>query len=446
MPIHPGTPSRLDICVVGSGYVGLVTGSCLAELGHRVVCVDSDPKKLRALKAGRVPIYEPGLEKLFRRNIREGRLSFAAAVAEGLNPRGRRSQVVFIAVGTPPRPDGSADLSGVEKVAEEVAKHMRDYTVIVDKSTVPVETGEWVSKTVQRFNRREVPYDVVSNPEFLSEGSAVNDFLKPDRIVLGVSSPRAEAVMRSLYGAIKAPILVTDVKSAELIKHASNSFLATKISYINAVAALCEKVGADVNLVAQGMGLDRRIGPLFLRAGLGFGGFCFPKDLEAFYWLSRQKGYDFQLLRAVKEINEHQKTWIMRKIEENLWNLEGKTVAMLGLSFKPHTDDMRFAPSVDIARALKERRVRVRAYDPVAMPRARVLSEFRGAIFCRSAAEALRGADALALVTEWPEFKDLDLGRARRSMRTALILDGRNLYDPKAARDLGFIYCGVGRP
>jgi len=318
--------------------------------------------------------------------------------------------------------------------------------VLVDKSTVPVETGEWVSKTVARFNKHNTPYDVVSNPEFLAEGTAVGDFLKPDRVVFGVTSPRAEAVMRKVYAGIKAPILVTDVKSAELIKHASNSFLATKISYINAVAAICEKVGADVTLVAKGMGLDHRIGNSFLRPGLGFGGFCFPKDLEAFYWLSRQKGYDFQLLKTVKDVNEFAKTWVLRKVEENLWNLEGKTVALLGLAFKPNTDDMRFAPAVDIARMLQDRKVNLRVYDPVAMPNARALPVFKGARFCRDAYDCVKGADAAALVAEWPEFRDLDFTRLRRLMRIPLLLDGRNFYDPALARRAGLTYCSVGRP
>lgn len=436
----------LDLCVVGAGYVGLVTGACLAEVGHRVVCVDSDPKKLKSLKAGKVPIHEPGLEELFRKHVRSGRLAFVASVEEGLKFKGRRAAVVFIAVGTPPRHDGSADLSAVEAVAETVAKHMDSYTVIVDKSTVPVETGEWVSRTVQRFNKSGTAYDVVSNPEFLSEGSAVKDFLHPDRVVLGTASKRAEAVMRAVYAPLKTTILATDVKSAELIKHASNSFLATKISYINAVSALCEKVGADVKLVAQGMGLDRRIGPMFLNAGIGFGGFCFPKDLEAFYWISKQKGYDFQLLKAVKEVNEHQKGWVARKIEEKLWNLEGKTVALLGLAFKPDTDDMRFAPSLDVAAQLRGRGVRLRAFDPVAAARAKVLPEFKGVYFARDEYDAVKGADALAVVTEWPRFKALDLKRLKRAMRTPVLLDGRNVFDPAAARAAGFEYAGVGRP
>lgn len=437
---------KYNICVVGTGYVGLVTGTCLAELGHHVVCVDSDPKKLASLRAGKIPIYEPGIEKLFAASVKAGRLEFASAVKQGMFFKGRRAQVVFIAVGTPPRADGSADLSAVETVAEEVAFSLKDYTVVVDKSTVPVETGEWVSRTIARFNKKGVPYDVVSNPEFLSEGTAVKDFLHPDRIVLGCTSSRAENVMREVYAPINAPVLATDVKSAELIKHASNSFLAAKISFINAVSVLCEKVGADISLVAQGMGMDRRIGPLFLRPGIGFGGFCFPKDLEAFYWISKQKGYDFSLLKAVKEINEFQKTWVLRKVEEKLWNLEGKTLALLGLAFKPHTDDMRFAPSVDIVSALKARRVRVRAYDPVSMARAKALPEMKGVTFCRDAYDCVKGADAVALVTEWPEFKTLDLKKVHKAMRNPLILDGRNLYDPQTVRRAGFDYASVGRP
>ena len=439
--------ARKNVCVVGSGYVGLVTGACLAEIGHRVVCVDSDKKKLAALKAGKVPIYEPGLDELFKKNRKNGRLHFASSVKEGMDHKGHRADAIFIAVGTPPRGDGSADLSAVEKVAEEIAANLEGYAVIIDKSTVPVETGEWVAKTVKRFNKRGVDYDVVSNPEFLSEGTAVKDFLSPDRVVFGVASARAEKVMRELYAPIKGTtVVVTDVKSAELIKHASNSFLATKISYINAVAILCEKVGADVTQVAYGMGLDRRIGPMFLRAGIGFGGFCFPKDLEAFYWIAKQKGYDFSLLKSVREINDLQKAWVMRKVEEQLWNLEGKTLALLGLAFKPHTDDMRFAPAVDIVRMLHERKVKVRATDPVSMERAKAVPELKGVTFCKDAYECVKGADGVAIVTEWPQFKALDWARVKKLARHPLIIDVRNLLDPAAMRKLGFTYCGVGRP
>ncbi|MBI5245285.1 MAG: UDP-glucose/GDP-mannose dehydrogenase family protein [Elusimicrobia bacterium] len=433
-----------DLCVVGCGYVGLVTGAALAELGHRIVCVDSDKAKIRALRAGRCPIYEPGLAPMLRRNRKAGRLVFTHSIAEGVNYRGRRALVVFIAVGTPPRPDGSADLFFVEAVAAEIAKAMKGYTVIVDKSTVPVETGEWVRKTIDRVNRGRVPYDVVSNPEFLAEGSAVEDTLHPDRIVIGVSSPRAEQILREVYAPIRAPVLVTDLKSAELIKHASNSFLATKISFINAVSRLCEAVGADVELVAKGMGLDRRIGSRVLRAGLGFGGFCFPKDLEAFHWISRQKGYDFKLLETVSEINDTQKDWVLRKVEGELWNLEGKRVAVLGLAFKPNTDDLRFAPSLDIIARLKERRVKVAAFDPVAAPKAKKL--LKGVEFARDPYAAAKGADCLVVATEWPQFMKLDFSRIHSLMRTPVILDGRNCLDAAALRKLGFVVRQVGRP
>jgi len=433
-----------DLCVVGCGYVGLVTGTCLAELGHRVVCVDSDKAKVQMLKKGRSPIYEPGLEPMIRRNLKAGRLAFTGSIAEGMHPKGRRAAVVFIAVGTPPRQDGSADLSYVEAVTTEIAHAMKDYTVIVDKSTVPVETGDRVSKTIARVNRKGVPYDVVSNPEFLAEGTAVEDTLRPDRIVIGVASARAEQIVREVYAPIKAPVLVTDVKSAEIIKHASNSLLATKISFINAVSRVCEAVGADVEMVAKGMGLDRRIGPNFLKAGLGFGGFCFPKDLEAFYWISKQKGYDFKILKAVIEVNETQRDWLLRKVEEDLWNLEGKKVAVLGLAFKPNTDDLRYAPSLFIISKLLERKVKVSAFDPVAMTKAR--GAVKGVELAKDPYAAAKGADCLALVTEWPEFTKLDFKRIHGLMRTPVILDGRNCLDAAALRKLGFVVRQVGRP
>lgn len=432
-----------NICVVGTGYVGLVTGACLAEIGHTVVCVDSDKTKISMLKKGRIPIYEPGLDKLVKENAKKGRLSFSNSIAEGMRRKGQAAQVVFIAVGTPPRSDGSADLSFIEDVASEVAVNMKEYTVIVEKSTVPVETGERVRKTVERNNRNGVAFDIASNPEFLREGSAVGDFLKPDRVVVGTGSKRAAEVMKGVYGPLNAPILITDVKSSELIKHASNSFLAMKISFINAVAFLCDKTGANVEDVAKGMGMDKRIGASFLRAGIGFGGFCFPKDLEAFYWISKQKGYDFNLLRAVKEINEEAKLWMVSKAEEELWNLGGKTIAVLGLAFKPDTDDMRFAPSVDIIRNLQERGAKITAYDPVAMPHAAKL--LKDVKLCKTPYEALKDADCLALVTEWAEFGKLDFDKVAELMKHPIILDGRNFYDPVRMRDLGFVYRSVGR-
>jgi len=433
----------VNICVVGTGYVGLVTGACLAEAGHRVVCVDSDKKKISMLKRGKIPIYEPGLAEVVGRNAKAGRLFFTGSVEEGMRHGGRHAEAIFIAVGTPPRSDGSADLSFVEHVASQVARAMEGYTAIIEKSTVPVETGEWVKKTVTRLAKPGIPFDVVSNPEFLREGSAVDDFLRPDRVVVGTSSARAAELMRAIYAPLKCPVLVTDVKSAELIKHASNSFLAAKISFINAVANICERTGANVEDVAKGMGMDKRIGASFLKAGIGFGGFCFPKDLEAFYWISRQKGYDFSMLRAVKEVNEEQKLWLVRRAEEELWNLGGKTVALLGLAFKPETDDMRFAPSIDIIAALKERGAKVKVYDPVAMANAKEI--ISGVQFCKSALECVRDADCLALVTEWAEFKNLDMKKVHSLMRHPLLLDGRNLYDAQAMRRLGFAYKSVGR-
>ena len=433
-----------NICVVGTGYVGLVTGTCLAEIGHRVVCVDSNKSKIRYLNAGKCPIYEPGLPELLKKNRKAGRIAFVDSIKDGIQHKGRRAQVVFIAVGTPPRPDGSADLSAIEAVAADVAKRMTDYTIFVDKSTVPVETGEWVKKTIERINKRGVPYDIASNPEFLAEGSAVKDFMNPDRVVLGVSSKRAEKVLREIYAPLKGPILATDVKSAELIKHASNSFLATKISFINAVSRLCEKVGADVTDVAKGMGLDKRIGPSFLRPGIGFGGFCFPKDLEAFYWICNKKGYDFKLLQEVQAINKDQKQWALEQVSELLWNLGGKKIALWGLAFKPNTDDMRFAPSLDIVEGLKEHKVKIAAHDPVSMDNAKKV--LKGLTFAKDPYAAAKGADCLILVTEWPQYKDLDLEKVRKSMRTPVFLDGRNLYDPAKMRKLGFDYRSVGRP
>jgi len=329
-----------NVCVIGTGYVGLVTGACLSELGHKVICVDNDISKIALLKKNKIPIYEPGLEEIVKKNTKNKRLSFTAKIKEGVE----KSEIIFIAVGTPPRDDGSADLSYVEIVAREIAENMNTYKLIVDKSTVPVETGERGEMTIKRNIKKNIDFDVASNPEFLREGSAVYDTFNPDRIVVGVKTKKAETLLKELYSPIKAPVLVTDIKSAEIIKHASNSFLAMKISYINAVANICEKTGADIVKVAEGIGMDSRIGKSFLNAGIGFGGFCFPKDLEAFYWISKKVGFDFKLLKEVKEINEYQRALLLKKIEEAVWNLKGKTIGILGLAFKPETDDMRFAP------------------------------------------------------------------------------------------------------
>ncbi|OGR41186.1 MAG: UDP-glucose 6-dehydrogenase [Elusimicrobia bacterium GWA2_61_42] len=436
---------KVNICMVGAGYVGLVSGACLAELGHRVVCVDNDPAKIKLLEKGVMPIYEDDLERVVKKNVKAGRLHFANSVKEGMHHDGHRAEAVFIAVGTPPREDGSADLSAIEKVSEDVAKNMTDYTVVVEKSTVPVATCDWISKTMKRNNKNHLPFDVASNPEFLREGTAVWDFLKPDRVVVGVASKQAEELMRRVYKPMKgAPIVITSVKSAELIKHASNSFLSTKISFINAVANVCEKTGANVEDVARGMGLDKRIGASFLKAGIGFGGFCFPKDLEAFYWLSAQVGYDFALLKNVKDINEGQKMWLVRKLEEELWNLEGKTIALLGLAFKPETDDMRFAPSIDIVRELLKRGAKVRGYDPISQENAKKC--IKGIYFAKDAYDCVKDADCVALVTEWKEFGKLDQKKLLAAVKHPIMVDGRNLYEPAKMRGLGWTYKSVGRP
>jgi len=427
------------ICVIGTGYVGLVTGACLSELGHSVICVDNDKRKIDLLNKNHIPIYEPGLEEIVKSNTKKKRLSFTTELKEAV----KKSEIIFIAVGTPPREDGSADLSFVEAVAAEVARNMDGYRLIVDKSTVPVETGEWVELTIKRNLKKDIPFDVASNPEFLREGSAVHDTFNPDRIVIGVKSKRAEEILKDVYASIKAPVLVTDIKSAEIIKHASNSFLATKISFINAVSNICEKVGADITKVAEGMGMDKRIGRSFLNAGIGFGGFCFPKDLEAFLWISRKVGYEFGLLNDVKEINENQKKLLVKKIEDTLWNLKNKTVGILGLAFKPDTDDMRFAPSIDIIQMLQRMGAKVKAYDPAAMARAKPL--LKGVTFKKNPYEVAKGSDCLVIITEWDEFKNLDLKKIKKLLKHPIIIDGRNIFDPEAMKANGFTYKCIGR-
>lgn len=427
------------LCVIGTGYVGLVTGACMSELGHSVICVDNDKNKIMGLKKFKMPIYEKGLKELVVANVRRGRLSFVTDIAAAV----RKSEVIFIAVGTPPRDDGSADLSHVEKVARDVARAMTSYKLIVDKSTVPVETGDRVEETVRRNLKKNIPFDVASNPEFLREGSAVEDTFKADRIVVGVKSERAEKILREIYAPIKAPMLVTDIKSAEIIKHASNSFLAAKISFMNGVANICERVGADVKKVAEGVGMDRRIGKDFLNAGIGFGGFCFPKDVEAFMWISGKLGYDFPMLRAIKEINETQKSIFVKKIEDALWIVKDKTIGVLGLSFKPDTDDMRFAPSIDIIKALQAEGARIKAYDPVAMSKSREV--LKNVTYCKDPYETAKGSDCLIILTEWDEFARLDLARVKKLLRHPIIIDGRNIFEPSKMKKLGFVYKGVGR-
>lgn len=429
----------MKVGIIGSGYVGLVTGACLAHLGNQVMCVDNDHKKIETLKKGKVPIYEPGLEELIRNCVKKSQLHFSASIAEAV----RKCEVLFICVSTPPKESGEADLSSVENVARVIAENLTEYRLIVEKSTVPVQTGEWVYKTIKENAPRRSFFDVASNPEFLREGSAVHDFLNPDRIILGVSSKRAEKIMRKLYEPLLAKILVTDLKSAELIKHASNSFLAMKISFINVVARICEAVGGDVGQVAEGMGLDPRIGPSFLKAGIGFGGFCFPKDLSAFMSISEDIGIPFNLLKEVLEINDEQKKFFLKKVENGVWNFKGKTLAVLGLSFKPDTDDIRFAPSLDIVGSLLKEGVSIQAYDPQAVERFKRL--FPEVTYTSDAYQALKGADAMLLITEWNEFKTLDFNRVKKLMRQPVIFDGRNLFDPAPLKKLGFRYYGIGR-
>ncbi len=430
----------MNICVIGSGYVGLVTGSCFADLGNDVICVDNNKSKVAALKKGVIPIYEPGLEELVKRNVKEGRLSFTEHLKEGV----KKSEVIFVCVPTPPKDNGDADMTYVEHVAKEIALSMPSYRLIVEKSTVPVNTGEWVEHTINVFNKRKIKFDVASNPEFLKEGSAIEDFMNPDRVVVGVKSKRAADILTELYKPLKAPMVVTDIKSAEIIKHASNSFLATKISFINSVANICDKVGADVVDVARGMGLDKRISKDFLSAGIGFGGSCFPKDLAAFVHIAEKTGYDFGILKEVQRVNKYQKRSVIKKIEELLWNLPKKTVGVLGLSFKPGTDDLREAPSIEIIEMLLKEGVRVKAFDPVAMVKAKELLG-KGVTFCKDAHQVAKDSDCLLVVTEWNEFKELDFKKIKKLMRQPIIIDGRNIYDPKEMKKLGFKYIGIGR-
>lgn len=429
----------MNISIIGSGYVGLVTGACFAELGNKVICADNDVKKISGLKKGLVPIYEPGLKELISYNLKNKRLKFTLSIGEAV----KASEVIFIAVGTPTLENGEADLTGVEKVCRSIAQHMDGYRLIVEKSTVPVETGAWVKKTIATYVKKGHKFDVVSNPEFLREGSAINDFTHPDRIVIGAESPKARKIMTNLYQPLNRPILVTNIKSAELIKHASNAFLATKISFINALSRICDQVGADVKEVAQGMGLDSRIGRHFLHAGIGYGGSCFPKDLEAFITISQKLGYDFQILKAVRDANEEQRSFVLQKIKDALWILKDKTIAVLGLAFKPNTDDLRNSPSIGLIRELLREGARVRVYDPKAMAKAKEI--LKDVVFCKDPYQASRGTDCLIIATEWNEFKELDFLKLKKTLKRQLIVDGRNIYEPGPLKDLGFTYIGVGR-
>jgi UDPglucose 6-dehydrogenase len=428
--------------MVGTGYVGLVTGACLADFGMNVVCVDKDAEKVAGLQNGRIPIYEPGLEEIVAKNERAGRLRFTTDLRSGIE----QSLVIFIAVGTPPRLDGSPDLTFVRQVAEAVAEHMNGYKVVVTKSTVPTGTGKMIESIIRSRNARH-EFSVASNPEFLREGSAIADFLRPDRIVIGASDARAIEVMKEIYSPlflIETPFVITDVASAELIKYASNGFLAVKISFINEIARLCELMEADVHAVSRGMGLDRRIGSQFLHPGPGFGGSCFPKDTAAAADLARQQGYTFRIIEATIRVNAETKARMIEKIAAAAGPLEGKTAAVLGLSFKPETDDIRESPAVAVVEDLLKAGARVRAFDPAAMDNARaILPEV---YYARDAYDCAAGADFVVLATEWNEFRALDLERLGKALKGRTLIDLRNVYEPSEMRGSGWKYAGVGRP
>lgn len=429
-----------NLAFIGAGYVGLVSGTCLAEIGHNVILVDNNKSKVDKLEKGVIPIFEPGLEELVKKNVAAKRLSFTTSLKDAVDA----SEVIFIAVNTPPLPDGKADLSYVAGAAREIAEVAEEYKVVVDKSTVPVQTGERVAETIKRYNKRKIDFDVVSNPEFLREGSAIEDFLCPDRIVVGVDNQRAEKIMREIYEPVDAPFIVTDVKSAEIIKHASNSFLAMKISFANALARICELSGASIDQVVEGMGKDKRIGHHFLRAGIGYGGSCFPKDVSAFITIADDLGYNFGLLKEVSKINELAKELFLQKIEQALWVTRGKKIALWGLAFKPNTDDMRNAPSIDIVKKLNHDGAKLYAYDPESTETAKeVLGD--AVTYCKDKYEAIENADALVIITDWEEFQKTDWDKIRKSLNSPIIIDGRNMFKPQEMEKLGFVYHSVGR-
>jgi UDPglucose 6-dehydrogenase len=428
------------ICVVGVGYVGLVTGACFADLGNQVICLDIAAERIDKLARGEMPIYEPGLEEIVSRNVSAGRLAFTTEYPKAVTG----AHFIFIAVNTPPSPDGEADLQYVRTAAESISQVLADYAIIVNKSTVPVGTGDAVAEILQAHGKKVgTDFDIVSNPEFLAEGSAVLDFMQPDRVVLGGTNPEAAEKVAQLYLPLRCAIMTTDLRTAEMIKYASNAFLATRVSFINEIATICEKVGADVKEVAAGMGMDRRIGRAFLNAGIGYGGSCFPKDVKALTWMAEINGCHPQLLRSVMEINRDMRLQVLVKLRELTGSVRGKTIGLLGLAFKPNTDDVREAASLEIIRLLQKEGARIRAYDPVAMTSAR--STLKDVTFCSDAYSTAEGTDALVLVTEWNEFKQLDMARIAASMKQKNLVDGRNIYEPDQIRELGFQYRGVGR-
>ena len=432
----------MHIGIIGTGYVGLVTGACFAEFGVYVTCVDKDKKKIKALKDGYIPFFEPRLEEFVQRNIKEGRLTFSTDIIDAV----RSSLVIFIAVGTPPRGDGSADLKYVEEVAKEIASNLDGYRVIVTKSTVPVGTVDRIRKIISKHRKEQVDFDIVSNPEFLREGSAVEDFMRPNRVVIGANSTQAVSIMKDIYKPlylIETPFVITNIESAELIKYASNSFLATKISFINEIANLCEKVGADVHMVAKGMGLDQRINPKFLHPGPGYGGSCLPKDTNALLKMAEEHGVELGIVDATIRANERQWESMTRKITEAMGSLKDKTIAILGLSFKPNTDDIREAPSLNIIKKLLEQKAKIRAYDPVSMKSTQ--SIFPGIKYCKDSYDAVKGANALVIVTEWNQFRNLELDKLKRLLKEPYFFDLRNIYEPQKLKDKGFKYYCVGR-
>jgi len=429
------------ICVIGTGYVGLVTGTCFSDMGHRVTCLDINEKRIEKLNNGIMPIYEPGLKQIVDQNVDAGRLNFTTSYQEALED----AEFAFIAVGTPSSVDGDADMQYVKMAAETIASHLDHPIIIVNKSTVPVGTGDWVSEIIKDMNGGKTPpFSVVSNPEFLREGSAVNDFMEPDRVVLGSTNREAAGKVADLYEALRAPIMITDLRTAEMIKYASNAFLATRISFINEIANICESLGADVKEVARGMGMDKRIGPSFLDAGLGWGGSCFPKDVKALAHMAETRGSHPQLLQAVMDINQNQRKRAVQKVEKALGGLKGKTIGLLGLSFKPNTDDTRDAPALDIARMLLKSGAVVQAFDPQAMEVSK--KEIPQLQLRKKPYETAEAVDALILATEWNEFKSLDFERIKANMKGNVILDGRNIWDGTELYEMGFTYFGMGVP
>jgi len=429
--------------VVGVGYVGLVTGACFAEFGIRVTCVDNDQQKIKGLQQGKIPIYEPGLEEIVAKNVKENRLFFTDNLEEGV----RHSLVIFIAVGTPSDSQGKADLRYVKEVAQAIGRTMDGYKLVVTKSTVPVGTGKIIHSLIRKSQKEKLPFDIVSNPEFLREGSAIEDFMRPNRVVIGAESDQAVAIMKDLYSPlylIETPFVITTVETAEMIKYASNAFLATKISFINEMANLCEKVGADVHLVAKGMGLDQRIGSKFLHPGPGFGGSCFPKDTSALAQLADSLGYDFKIVKSVIEVNQQQRQRMVEKIQEAVGPVKGKNLGLLGITFKQNTNDIREAPALYIIKKLQSLGARIKAYDPAGMPEARKV--LRNVIFQENLYDVGKGAEALILVTEWNSFRTIDWVKMKSLLKRPLVIDLKNMYEPVKMHKLGIKYYCVGRP